>query len=421
LKVLVISNSEWDDSASFGNTFTNLFSGVEDVELANIFCREGTPCTDVCRAFLKISERTILSGDSARTVQAQRAERPAVQGPPSFFKKHRWTVFFWARELIWATKRWKCEALDKFVKEFAPDVILLMIYPYSYINRLALYISKKFGIPMVAHVSDDDYSLKQRSWSPLYWINRLYQRRWIKKAVQNSRALYCMTEMQMEEYARYFTTPTRQLVKGVPSSEEVAHKTPGMPRRLIYAGNLGDGRWQNLLALARAIERVNGGETLATMQVFTPTPLPQRAIKAFAKCPSTVLSGKIPYAEVVRLQSEADVLVHVESFVKKYALRVRHSFSTKLVDYFARRRCVLAVGPRDVASMDYLVRHDCAVVATSVKEIEEKLKLLVRSDEAVAKYAQKGYECGKTLHDIGRIQAKFVAELREIANEGIAD
>jgi glycosyltransferase involved in cell wall biosynthesis len=415
VKVLVISNSEWDDSASFGNTFTNIFGGVKDVQLANIFCREGTPDTKVCSQFLKISERTILSAEPARVVSScPKGNEPVQSGPPSFFKKHRWTVFFWAREMIWATKRWKCKALDDFVQDFAPDVILLMIYPYSYINKLALHIANKFNVPMITHVSDDDYSLKQRSWSPLYWINRLYQRRWIKKAVGVSRALYCMTEMQKEEYAKYFRTPTKLLVKGVCASAEPDAKAPGTPRKFLYAGNLGDGRWKTVLKIGQAIDKVVADGQAAHLDVFTPTPLSKGAIKAFARLNNTTLSGKIPYAEVVQRQADADVLIHVESFVKKFALRVRHSFSTKIVDCFARKRCVLAVGPKDVASMDYLIRHDSAVVVTDVKELEGAISRLVKNDNDVALYAQKGFECGRKLHDIKRIQSEFVKDIKEL-------
>ena len=421
MRVLVISNSEWDDSASFGNTFTNLFAGVEDLCLANVFCREGTPDTKTCSRFLKISERTILKGEPAVAVSAERKVEQGASGATSFFKKHRWTIFFWARELIWATNRWKCKALDDFVRDFAPDLILLMIYPYSYINKLALYISKMFNVPMVTHVSDDDYSLRQRSWSPLYWLNRLYQRKWIKRAVENSRALYCMTEMQMEEYGRYFTTPCKLLVKGVDTGSEPAPRVSESVKRFFYAGNLGDGRWKSLLSVARALSGLNRDGVVATLDIFTPTPLSEGAKRAFSACRGTTLSGKIPYGEVCRRQESSDVLVHVESFVKKYALRVRHSFSTKIVDYLARRRCVLAVGPSFVASMDYLMRKDCAVTATSEAEISARLNDLISRPGMIEEYADKGYECGKRDFDLSKIRKAFIDDLGRVIDESSAN
>lgn len=423
MKVLVISNSEWDDSASFGNTFTNLFGGVEELELANIYCREGVPATATCDRFLKISERTILRGKSAVTVQSAHDDDDCKQGSQkqSFFRRHRWTVFFWAREAIWATGKWKCKALYDFVEDFEPDLILLMIYPYSYINKLAVHLADKYGIPMVTHVSDDDYSLHQRSWSPLYWANRLFQRRWIRRAVEKSKALYCMTDMQREEYSKYFSVPCRLLVKGVKPGEKPDGKDVGSPVKLLYAGNLGDGRWKSVLALGKAIERVNDGEDKMVLDVFTPTALPKRAHRAFERLRAITVSGKIPYDEVVRCQREADVLVHAESFSKKYALRVRHSLSTKIVDSLAMNRCLLAIGPRGVASIEYLIANDCAVVVTDKKEIDSTLRNTILRAGAIEDYAQKGYECGVRLHDLNKIRAEFVRDLRDIVNESSAD
>ena len=59
MRILIISNSEWDKNNSFGNTFNNFFDGIENIEFANIYCREGNPNTALCHKFLKISDKDL--------------------------------------------------------------------------------------------------------------------------------------------------------------------------------------------------------------------------------------------------------------------------------------------------------------------------------------------------------------------------
>ena len=41
IRILIVSRTPWDDSNSFGNTFSNLFGGMEGVEIYNICCQTG--------------------------------------------------------------------------------------------------------------------------------------------------------------------------------------------------------------------------------------------------------------------------------------------------------------------------------------------------------------------------------------------
>ena len=49
MRILVISSTTWDVSNSFGNTFSNLFDGMSDVEIYNICCRNGNNNNNVVK------------------------------------------------------------------------------------------------------------------------------------------------------------------------------------------------------------------------------------------------------------------------------------------------------------------------------------------------------------------------------------
>ena len=93
---------------------------------------------------------------------------------------------------------------------------------------------------------------------------------------------------------------------------------------------------------------------------------------------------------------------------------VRQSFSTKIVDYLNSSRPIFAVGLNDVASIDYFIKNNSAVVSESEKQIVEKLKPLIESEELRLSYGKKAYECRKKNHSEAN-KAVFFEMLNDIA------
>ena len=122
--------------------------------------------------------------------------------------------------------------------------------------------------------------------------------------------------------------------------------------------------------------------------------------------------GFISSSEIPRIQSEADILVHVESSSLKSRLWVRQSFSTKIVDYLKTARPILAVGPKEVASIEHLVRNDCAIVADNKDELIEKLNEVINDNSKLTEIALKGYECGKKYHNKADYNKMLSEDLR---------
>ena len=60
--------------------------------------------------------------------------------------------------------------------------------------------------------------------------------------------------------------------------------------------------------------------------------------------------------------------------------RVRYSLSTKIADSIASGTCLLAYGPAEAASMDYLIRNEAAFTAVSPEELPGTLVRLFTDD-----------------------------------------
>ena len=126
--------------------------------------------------------------------------------------------------------------------------------------------------------------------------------------------------------------------------------------------------------------------------------------KSLSEIKSIRFMGGIPASQVRAVQSEADILLHVESLRLKEKLMTRLSFSTKLVDYFAQRKCILAVGWSEAASIEYLRKNDIAVVVDDVNKINIRLKELLDQPETIQRYGLKSWTFGKENHDIHTIK-----------------
>lgn len=426
LKILLVTNSVLQKENSAGNTWQNLFDGMPNVEIANIYCRAGKPNVTICDSFFQISEKQLLKNllnrnvPSGKVVDISAEDQSAVVDTLSatqskwydFARKHRFMIFFWLRELIWLIGRWKSRELKEFVDDFEPDLIMTFMCNFSYHHRLLLFLSDYADVPLFGFFGDDVYTLKQFSLSPLYWIDRFNSRYWIKKTVNKCTQIFVASALQKAMYDAIFHKNCRVLYKGAkfsaPPTRKVSNNTV---IQLVFTGNVAMGRSVSLGFIGRALDDINGPQKRAELHIYSQTPLNNTMKNLFDSCNSIVFHGGITFDEVLEKQQNADILVHVESFNLRQRLITRLSFSTKLVDYFRAAKCILAVGWAGAASIDYLKQQDAAVVVTSEQEAKQKLEALINDHSSIERYAQKAWECGMRNHQIEHIQRDLYHDL----------
>ena len=274
---------------------------------------------------------------------------------------------------------------------------------------------------MIGYISDDNYTLRRFSLSPLFWIDRLCKRRTVKKTILRCELLYVISELQKQEYEKIFGVPCKILTKSADFSGEPPVKNRyNNPLQLVFTGNIGTNRWRSLAMIAHALEQINQNCVRAQLRIYTATPLTHIMREALDIDGSSFLLDAVPASEIPRIQSDADMLVHVEAFDLKSRLAVRQSFSTKLVDYFKAARPILAVGPHDVASVAHLIKNDCALVAETVEQIETALEAVLADPDKLNGLSEKAYACGQAHHDKAVMQQMLQADLNRVVKEGRA-
>lgn len=317
------------------------------------------------------------------------------------------------REILWGVGRWKNERLRNYLSEVDPQVIFSPVYGCFYPHKLLKYVYRYTRAPLLLFHADDNYTLRQFSLSPLFWIYRLILRKWVRKSVSLSKINYAISDLQKREYENIFQREFKVLTKSEDFSSPPELKTAYLsPVQLVFTGNIHTNRWKTLAMIASALKRLHTDGIQAQLRIYTATPL-TAAMRKVLDIPSvSFLMGSVPAEEIADIQRCADILVHVEAMDLKSRLAVRQSFSTKLVDYFKMARPILAVGPKQVASIDYLVQNRCAITAEREDELTEKLKEALLHPEKLSELAQRAHRCGRDYHDRNRMETMLREDFR---------
>ncbi|MFW6016294.1 MAG: hypothetical protein ACOCRK_07630 [bacterium] len=421
LKVLIITSMPWREDNNIGNSYSNIFSGMKDkIEFAHIYCRNGMPQNSFCHKYFQIKESELFKNIKNRKYKPgkmfylKNPQETELQSFSSIYNKLRilrWEIFFLARNILWGVADWKNKKLDEFVEEFNPDVIFGTLTYMPNINKMMIYLKKKFNIPLVTYAWDDVYSMKQKSFSPFFWIRRITQRKHIRRCVNECDYLYTITDMMQKEYTNYFKKECKLLYKGYDFNGDLDFKNNlSKPIKLVFMGNIGAGRWKSLAKLVSALKNINEKESLAKLFIYTLSPKSAKMEARLNVNGTSKIMDVIPNDEVPSVLKSADVLVHVEPTNTKDRLFYRLSFSTKLVDYFYAGRCILGIGGF-TASLDYLKRQDAGIVIKDIKNLEEELKELLCNHEKILLYSKKAWNCGKRNHQINEIQKRLYNDL----------
>ena len=407
---------------SIGNTFLNVFEDFPDVQFFSVYTKNGYPDSSIERAF-QITDKQLLKRLLHRTKTVGRTvpERDGQENAPAedkmvtFARKKRYIPMFWAQSLLWLPPYWKSEALHTFLDEVQPDLLFTILSDSVPLNKLIWHIQCYLQKPLVVYAWDNNYTLQLGLTSPLVFLNRCINRHYMRKTVQKAEQLYVISEIQKQDYEKAFGVSCKILTKSADFSGEPPVKTQyNSPLQLVFTGNIGTNRWKSLAIIAEALEQINQNGVRAQLRIYTATPLTAKMEKALKKGDSSFIMGSVPANEVPKIQEAADILVHVEALDLKNRLAVRQSFSTKLVDYFKAARPILAVGPREVASIDHLIRNDCALNGETVEEVRSALESVLENRGKLDELSKKAYACGKRNHNTVTMHQMLQTDLERI-------
>lgn len=425
MKVLIISHLPVATQNNMGKTFLSLFSEFDKQELCQLYIYPAIPDVDRCSSYYRVTDKQILrslpwrkavGGEIDSSLICQTQGLYEHEEDESFYrsKKNKSPVRRLLRDAMWAMANWYNDELIGWLDREKPTCIFVAPGVAKFVYDFALRISKERRIPVVPYVCDEYYFVKEPS-SPLDKLRLRLLKSKIEALMAHSAHLIVICDELKEAYSEKFGIHTSTLMTG--TGYDIAEKPRfiGEPKAIHYFGNIRCNRYLSLADVGRELDMINQERgTDYKLKIYT-SEKDSQILDAFDGIRSIELCGFVTGGTFDKAFHESELLLHVEAFDEDSIDFVQHSVSTKIADSLGSGIPLLAYGPDCVSSMKHLMRHDCAIIATSKAGLREMLQTAFWDENARMSTVEKALGAAKICHDSGETGKKMRRILTEVS------
>ena len=168
--------------------------------------------------------------------------------------------------------------------------------------------------------------------------------------------------------------------------------------KFVYAGGLHLNRYQALLDIQAAIAKSSIDPNLL---IYTSDDN-RRKYQALFNPKVTIFREFLPHDRVNEIYSEADVLVHMESFDKVKQLYTKYSLSTKIPEYMFSGKPILCYASRELAVSQYITRCKAGLCCDNKTELDAAVKKLTLDSNLRTILGKMGKEIAIANHNISK-------------------
>lgn len=388
-RVLLVTDTDLSaGSRGAGRTLVNLFSRYPAGRL------------------LAVSANTV---ESHATESGARVIAAAPGIPGRIAKAARRTIGH--LDALWV--RWRATPDADAIAGFAPELVLAV--PAGAVG-LALAERCRTKAPLITYLMDDWVAFPQ---GPQLAFNTLTHGR----ALLCESAAWLSISPYLLESTRAFTGVDRPAMVvhnpvPLPATAPAALQAPRTGRfRIAYAGSVWPMHWDAVAAVAQSVQRLRAAGMDIEFVLYTDRYFWGRYEEHWRRWQVTD-AGLVPYAELPTTLGDCDLLLVASSFDPAQAHMSRSSIQTKVTDYMATGRPILACGPRDAASHRFLDEHECAFFAEdpTPAAVDATLRRCVEQRAAGPAVARRAWDVVSRDHELVAVTDQLYAFLAEAAH-----
>ncbi len=385
MKLLVISHNVFCKTTNMGKTLMSYFKGWDANNIAQLYVHSEIPTDTICKSYYRITDKEMIKsiftrksgttfGESDIRTDTDNSRTDTGNTAKLYQKARKRTPFiYFARNLWWKMGKWKTKKLLSWVDEFNPDAIFLASGDYSFIYDIALALAKYKNIPLVISCMDDYYFFnKNEGKLGGKYVHRSFMKH-VRKAMDYASCIYPICEKMGRDYAKLFNKPYHTLPTPSSISEPLNEEKTNA---ISYIGNLGYKRNEQLVALGKTLKEIDGDNKPEYIDVYSAENSPE-ILRYMTKENGINFHGAISSSEVLRIMGSSMAVIHTESFDKITRQSVAYSVSTKIADSLASGTPILAYGPSEIASIEYLKENNSAFCITENDDLHKKLSEFV--------------------------------------------
>lgn len=374
--VLVISSNSFSLTKNNGKTLSSLFWNWPKEKVRQLYFYPENPDFSICVDFLRITDedmlrkRKLLIGERIREDHAIEKSSEISEGKPSKVRKYRnLAVFGFLRNILWSTKKWDNPNLWKWLRDFKPEAVMLVGGGAAFPYKIAREVAKEFGVPIILYFTDD-YITPVVTVDPFWWINFAWLKSILRKTLPAVEEVFVIGEDMAREYEKRLRKPCVPIMNSVDvvKFKEVYQSSEKNIRlrnslKLAYFGGLHLNRWRVLVELGKAIKELGSKAGVdIELAVYSSKKPDKKVLKRITDVPYSRFAGSVSEEQIITEMKKYDVLVHVESFDWRTRQKTRLSISTKIPEYLATGKLILAIGPKELSSIEYLRRNKAAYI-----------------------------------------------------------
>jgi len=450
-RVLVISHNSFSDTNNNGKTLSAFFNGWPKDKLAQLYLWPEDPDRTVCELFYRITDYEILAcflrknkkAGAELTIERENAIKHPQSDLGNFvgslYKnrgnhdggkglhyviyelfKRRVPLALIVRDILWNLDYWKTDDLNEWLNKFSPELVFYQSSNGVFAFRLVNWISRNLKIPIIMEVTDD-YVSPNRTIDIFWWGHYFWLKKWFAKTVKKAYIVIAIGDLMAEEYQRRFGGKYNVLMNSV-SVDEIESTSyanhDAQTVKFIFAGGLHLNRWKTLSVIGECLQELNTEGYRSQFDIFSNVEPITSIKKAITIPPIMRYQGSLNQDELKKTLNEAEILVHVEAFDRKSRTTTRLSISTKIPEYMVTGRCILAVGPKEVASMQYLQKNNIAEVCTSLdkKILKDKLRCIIKDADKRLAFGKRAQQIVSERHDATRTQITIKKHILNATN-----
>lgn len=407
-RILVVSHTVFSCTGNMGKTMMDMLQCVPPKNLAQLYFHSEVPTQVNCERYFRITDKDILQSVYTRkprfwifkkeNIEIGRKDSRTDTGISTKiyqFSRRRTPLIYFLRNMLWSFGKWMSPELDSWIKNFAPDLIFFAAGDYAFAYKIVCKLSDRYDLPIVMWCSDDYYIGRKKTISPLYHYVCQNRLKWAQRTVARSTHMIAISDKMRSDYSDLFQIPVTTMHI---SARENCSKLPISRREgIVYSGNLGVNRVQPLIEIGRALKKA-GIPGYEYIDVYSGDKN-QKNLEQMTQDNGICFHGSVGKEQLEEVLGSTKFVLHVEAFDEESRVRTRYSLSTKIGEYLQSGACILAYGPRDIASVEYLAENDAAVVLNGADEAPDKLREVLDNLERYEELKRRAVKLAEKSHN----------------------
>ena len=428
-RVLIVGTVPYNRKSS-SRAFDAYFHFWEKENLAQVFSHTKKPCHGHCGTLYQITDHRLFKRwclkkidtgviyndaeleeewqDNSLELEGASAERLYKTG-----RKHTATTHL-LRGLLWRKRFWCTKKFRDWLDDFKPECVFLSFSNDYFIPKIALYVARRYDIPIVSSIGDDYYFNKHFSLNPAYQLYKETYKALIRKVFRHKGSAIYISDKIRDKYNSEFSLDGETVYLNSEIERKPYSEIDTAAPVITYFGNIRMGRNNSLNEIGYALGRINPEYRLEVYSNESDAEI----YEIFNDNPSVKYMGSVPYAQVQKRMAESDVTVIVEGFEEKDIELSRYSLSTKAADALASGAAILTYGSAECGIVEYMKSTEAAMVCDDKSKLEESIRELMGNRELQKAYYEKAIEVSHKNHDLESSCAVFEGVVKKAIEKG---